>query len=103
MRKAIVTVALILLLAGIVFAVSIQESHTKESVLDKWDPITPSQLYPTNVTGWYFMLNKSIGTFLELNINASDVVRVIIGDLAAVEEEFWYDLVFNDTGTHFAR
>jgi len=104
MRKAIVIVALILLLTGIVLAVSIQESHTEESILDRWDPITPSKLYPTNVTGWAFMLTSSDGTFLELNIVASDVVRVRIGILAPVSEEgAWEKLVFNDTGTRFTQ
>ena len=106
MRKAIVIVALILLLTGIVLAVSIQESHTEESILDRWDPITPSKLYPTNVTGWAFMLtSKSNGTFLELNINASDVVRVIIGILIAdvSGEPIWAKLIFNDTGTRFTQ
>lgn len=101
MRKAIVIVALILLLTGIVLAVSIQESHAEESILDRWDPITPSKLYPTNVTGWAFMLTSSDGTSLELNIVASDVVRVIVGILTPVET--WEKLVFNDTGTRFTQ
>jgi hypothetical protein len=104
MRKAIVTVALILLLTGIVLAVSIQESHTEESILDKWDPIYPRELYPTNVTGWAFMELTSDGTFLELNITASDVVRVRIGIIVPVDEEATLEnLTFNDTGTRFTQ
>lgn len=106
MRKAIVIVALILLLAGIVSAVSIQESHTEEGILDRWDPITPSKLYPANETGWAFMrTSKSNGTFLELNITASDVVRVRIGFIFAGigGEETWTKLVFNVTGTRFTQ
>ena len=105
MGKAIVVVALILLLTGIVLAVSIQESHTEESILDRWDPITPSKLYPTNETGWGFMINASDGTFLELDIVASDVVRVRIGIIApnVYGEETWPKLVFNDTGTRFTQ
>lgn len=103
MRKAIVIVALILLLTGIVLAVSNQESRTEEGILARWDPITPSKLYPTNVTGWSFMGLTSDGTFLELNINASDVVRVMIGTLAPTEEETWERLLFNDTGTRFTQ
>lgn len=105
MRRAIVIVALILLLTGIVLAVSIQESHTEEGVLDRWDPITPSELYPTNATGWAFTLKISGGTFLELNIVASDVVRVRIGILTAgvSGEGTWEKLVFDDTGTRFTQ
>jgi hypothetical protein len=42
---------------------------------------------------------------LELNITASDVVRVRIGIimLGAGEQEIWTILVFNDTGTRFAE
>jgi hypothetical protein len=103
MEKAIVVVALILLLTGIVLAVSIRESRTEEGILDRWDPITPSKLYPTNETGWGFMINNTDGTFLELNIVASDVVRVRVGTLAPAEEEIWEKLVFNDTGTRFTQ
>jgi hypothetical protein len=106
MRKAIVIAALILLLAGIVSAVSIQESHTEEGVLDTWDPIIPSELPRNNETGWAFMRTEtSNATFLELNITASDVVRVRIGIiiLSEGEQEFWAKLVFDDTGTHFAE
>jgi hypothetical protein len=103
MRKAIALVALILLLIGLVVAVSIQESHTEEGILDRWDPITPSKLYPTNETGWGFMINNTDGTFLELDITASDVVRVRVGTLAPAEEEIWEKLVFNDTGTRFTQ
>ena len=105
MRKAIVIVALILLLTGIVLAVSIQESRTEEGILDRWDPITPSKLYPTNATGWAFMELTSDGTFLELNVSASDVVRVRIGNLIAnvSGEPTWAKLIFNDTGTNFTQ
>lgn len=105
MRKAIVIVALILLLTGIVLAVSIQESHTEEGILDRWDPITPSKLYPQNVTGWLFMAKTSDGTFLELNITASDVVRVRIGTLTTnvSGEATWEKLIFNHTGTRFTQ
>lgn len=106
MRKAIVIVALILLLAGIVSAVSIQESHSGEVILDTWDPIIPSELPRNNETGWAFMRTEtSNATFLELNITASDVVRVRIGMivLGAGEQEIWAKLVFNDTGTRFAE
>lgn len=105
MRKAIAIVALILLLTGIVLAVSIQESRTEEGILDRWDPIKPSELYPTNVTGWAFMALKPEGTFLELNISASDVVRVRIGIVVPdpYGEPTLQKLAFNDTGTRFTQ
>jgi hypothetical protein len=59
-----------------------------------------------NETGWAFMRTEpSNATFLELNITASDVVRVRIGIimLGAGEQEIWTILVFNDTGTRFAE
>lgn len=102
MRKAIVIVALIVLLTGIVLAVSNQESHTEEGILDRWDPITPSKLYPTNVTGWSFMGLTSDGTSLELNITANDTVRVMIGTFDPDYQTF-EKLVFNDTGTRFTQ
>ena len=105
MRKAIAIVALMLLLTGIVLAISIQESHTEEGILDKWDHITPSTLYPTNATGWAFMLKTSDGTSLELNITASDVVRVRVGTLGPnpSDEPIWQRLIFNDTGIRFTQ
>lgn len=105
MRKAIVIVALILLLTGIVLAVSIQESYTEEGILDKWDPIKPSELYPMNQTGWAFMELTSDGTFLELNISASDVVRVRIGIVVpdVYGEPTLENVRFNDTGTRFTQ
>lgn len=105
MRKAIVIVALILLLTGIVLAVSIQESHTEENILDRWDPIKPSKLYPQNATGWAFMVKTPDGTFMELNVSASDVVRVTIGSIIAdvSGEPTLEKLIFNHTGTRFTQ
>jgi hypothetical protein len=62
------------------------------------DPITPSVLYPGNVTGWAFMASTKDGTFLELNITASDNVRVRIGNIAfneTIGEHIWTNLIFD--------
>lgn len=109
MRKAIVIVALILLLTGIVLAVSIQESRTEEGILDRWDPITPSELYPPPhqeaATGWAFMALKPRGTLLELNITTSNATRVRIGTIIADVhgEPTLVNLIFNHTGTRFTQ
>jgi len=106
MGKAIVIVALILLLTGIVLAVSIQESRTEEGILDRWDPIKPSKLSPQNSTSWVFMIKTLDGTFLELNVSASDVVRVRIGNYTIAEvtgEVLWETLVFDQIGTRFTQ
>jgi hypothetical protein len=103
-RKVIVIVALMLLVVGVVLAFLIQESYNEEVVLDKWDPLTPSKLYPQNVTGWAFMALTSGGTFLELNMSASDAVRVRIGTVTidnVTGEEVWENLIFDHVGTYF--
>ena len=47
------------------------------------------------------------GTFLELNISASDNVTVIIGKLVyfdeVTREEIWNNVIFNKTGTTFTQ
>jgi len=86
MKKAIVLTALLFLIIGIFSAFSIQETRVEEVVVDEWDPITPSILYPQNVTGWAFMALTPNGTFLELNISASDIVRIIIEKLISYNE-----------------
>jgi len=106
MRKAIVAVALLLLIIGIILALSIQENRIKEIVIDEWDPITPSTLYPGDVTGWAFMVLTSSGTYLELNISASDDVRIIIGLIFYNEttgEEIWNNVIFSQTGSCFTQ
>lgn len=92
-----------LIIGGIILAFSIQESHTEEGVIDEWDPIKPSILYPQNITGWAFMADISQGNFLELNISASDIVRVRIGTIIAnaTEGYIWKDLLFDNYGKRF--
>jgi len=107
MKKAIVVTALLFLIIGIFLAFSIQENRVEEVVVDEWDPITPSILYPQNVTGWAFMALTPNGTFIELNISASDTVRIIIGKLIFYNEttgqEIWHNVIFNQTGTIFTK
>jgi len=86
---------------------SMQESRSEETVLDEWDPLTPSTLYPGNVTGWAFMALTQNGTFLELNISASGDVRVRIGVFLTADEVtgeiVWENLVFDHVGTRFTQ
>jgi hypothetical protein len=70
----------------LILSFGVWQSRLEEVVLDAWDPVTPSVLYPGNVTGWAFMALTKDGTFLELNITASYNVRVRIGNI-----------VFNET------
>jgi len=107
MKKVIVALALLFFVTGIILAFSIQETRVEEVVVDEWNPITPSILYPQNVTGWAFMVLTSNGTFLELNISASGTVRIIIGKLIFYNEttgqEVWNNVIFNQTGTIFTQ
>jgi hypothetical protein len=105
-RKAIVVSALVFLMVGILLRFSILQSRCEEIVLDEWDPLTPSTLYPGNVTGWAFMVLTQDGTFLELNISASGDVRVRIGAPTFNEvtgELEWKNLIFDHVGTRFTQ
>ena len=51
MKRVMVTLALLFFVTGIVSAFSIQETRIEETVIDEWNPVTPSILYPQNVTG----------------------------------------------------
>ena len=88
-------------------AFCVQETRIEEAVIDEWNPVTPLTLYPRNVTGWAFMALIPNGTFLELNISASDNVTVIIGKLVyfdeVTREEIWNNVIFNQTGTTFTQ
>jgi hypothetical protein len=98
--------ALILLALGIVLTFSIPESLPEEITLDKWDPVTPSTLSPQNETGWAYTELTQGGSFLNLNVTASDEVRLIIGDPSydnATGEETWTNVIFNQVGTSFTQ
>jgi hypothetical protein len=87
-----------LLTAGLILLFGVWQFRLEEIVLDAWDPITPSVLYPGNVTGWAFMALTKDGTFLELNITASGNVRVRIGNIAFNEttgELIWTNIIFD--------
>lgn len=99
MRKSLVVIALAIFMFGVVLAVLVRETRIEEDVIDEWNPIYPSVLYPHwdyeknefNVTGYAFIsrakgipekraiLEKALEVYLELNISASDEVRVRVG------------------------
>ncbi|MEM2506884.1 MAG: hypothetical protein QXF61_07585 [Nitrososphaeria archaeon] len=93
------------MIASFIATFSIVESRMEEVVIDKWDPITPSILYPQNVTGWAFNVLTSDGSFLELNITASGNLTVTIGKVAYYDEitkrKLWSNVIFNQTETSF--
>jgi hypothetical protein len=96
--KSIVILALMFLTVGLIPSFGVWQSRLEEVVLDAWDPVTPSVLYPGNVTGWAFMALTKDGTFLELNITASNNVRVRIGNTVFNEttgETIWTNLIFD--------
>lgn len=97
--------ALCIIAASFIVAFYIAESHIEEAIIDEWDPITPSTLYPQNVTGWSFIALTPQGSFLELNITASGNVTVIVGKLVfyneTTREEQWSNVIFNQTGMSF--
>lgn len=99
--------ALILLIMGIVLATfSIQKSYTEENTVAEWDVSTPlstlTPLTPNNLTAWAPMQE---GSFFELNVSASDTVRVRIGNVTFADtgEEVWVYLLFDQVGTRFAQ
>jgi hypothetical protein len=98
--------ALILLTVGIVLAYSHPESSPEEITLDKWDPLTPSTLSPENQTGWDYAELTQGGSFLKLNVTASDNVTLIIGEPAydnVTGEETWANLIFDQVGMRFTQ
>ena len=107
MKKAIIMLALIIFLSGVIVATLIVEHRTKEGIVDEWNPITPRELYPQNITGWAVNVNITGGTCLELNISASDDVKVIVGilvDYNEITKETKYGKVlFNKTDTYFTN
>jgi hypothetical protein len=97
---------LILLTLGIVFAYAHPESLPEQVTLDKWDPVTPSTLSAQNQTGWDFTALTQGGSFLKLNVTASDNVALMIGELTennVTGDQTWNNLVFNQVGTRFAQ
>jgi len=105
-RKECVIIGLILLTVGIVLAYSHPESLPEQVTLDKWDPVTPSTLSAQNQTGWDFTALTQGGSFLKLNVTASDNVTLTIGEPSAnnvTGEQTWSNLIFNQVGTRFTQ
>ena len=94
---------LIFLVAGTVLATfSIQESYTEE--IDKWN-VGPSAIRPED-QGPSWTLGMQDGSFFELNISASDTVRVRIGTSTYNEvtgEAVLKNLTFDQAGTRFTQ
>lgn len=105
-RKVCVIIGLILLTVGIVLAYSHPESLPEQVTLDKWDPVTPSTLSAQNQTGWDFTALTQGGSFLKLNVTASDNVALMIGEPIAnnvTGEQTMSNLIFNQVGTRFTQ
>jgi hypothetical protein len=106
-RKAFVIMALIFLIVGIVLAAfSIQESYTEENTLDQWDlNKEPSTLNPQDL-GPSWTLEMPEGSFFELNVSASNTVRMRIGTPTYDEyvgEMVLMNPIFNQVGTRFTQ
>jgi hypothetical protein len=89
-----------------VFAYAHPESLPEQVTLDKWDPVTPATLSAQNQTGWDFTALTQGGSFLKLNVTASDNVALMIGELTennVTGDQTWNNLVFNQVGTRFAQ
>jgi len=87
-------------------AYSHPESLPEQVTLDKWDPVTPSTLSAQNQTGWDFTALTQGGSFLKLNVTASDNVALMIGEPIAnnvTGEQTMSNLIFNQVGTRFTQ
>lgn len=99
--------SLIFVISGVVLVTfSRQESYTEENTIGKWDVSRPySTLTPLtleNLTGW---APVEEGSYFELNVSASNRVRVRIGNptWSETKQEVWTDPVFDQSGTQFTR
>jgi hypothetical protein len=108
-RKTLVIMALAFFIVGIVLvAFSIQESYTEEKTLDKWDNIWSSTLNPhlADAPDPSWTLEIQEGSFFELNVSASDAVRVRIGTPYYDNDtglEVSFDAIFDQVGTRFTQ
>lgn len=119
MRKTFVATALIILAVGISISFLIQVQSDEEVVADEWNPITPSVLDPQNATYLAFIERAKVYsgekfpklniTALELNISASNPVRVRIGkiiftELTQITGEFdLTNVIFDNSKTRFTE
>ncbi len=98
--------ALIFLTMGIVLATfSKQESYTEENTLNHWNLKGPSTLNPNGLaTTW--ALEMQDGSYFELNVSASDNVRVRIGiptTNQGTTEIVLRNVIFDQVGTRFTQ
>lgn len=105
-RKLIVAVSLILFIAGTVLAAySVRESRIEVNIFDRWDHVEPLTLDPQNL-GPRWALKMPDGSFFELNISASNALRLRIGTLVYNEdngEDLLTNLIFDQIGTRFVQ
>jgi len=98
--------ALAFLIAGTVLvASSIRESHTKVNILGTWNLNGSSPLDP-QAAGPSWALEMPDGSFFDLNISASNTLRVIIGILVQnqdSQENFLTNIAFDQVGTRFTQ
>ncbi|MCS7115675.1 MAG: hypothetical protein RMJ15_03100 [Nitrososphaerota archaeon] len=107
MKKSVVAAALVIIAMGFVLAISVQEKRVVEYVIDEWNPITPSTLYPHwnhdanefNSTGYAFISRAKgnpqkkallesgeiLELYLDLDISASGPVRVRVGSISSTD------------------
>lgn len=117
MKKGFVITAVIIILIGIVLAFSVRETYVEECVIDEWNPITPSTLYPNwnydadefNSTGYAFISRAKsdpqkralleseeiLELYLDLDISASNTIRVRVGSISAANNSL-HDYQFCD-------
>ncbi|MBS7647014.1 MAG: hypothetical protein QXK93_03040 [Candidatus Bathyarchaeia archaeon] len=119
MKKTIVAIALIVLIAGFFVAFSMPIQYDEEVVVYDWNPIKPQTLEPktenTSKTGIAFIaITKTQDvirkfpslknvTALELNVTASQPVRVTVGTVITLDDyTYTFDnVVFNDSSKFF--
>lgn len=108
-RKAFVGLSLIFIILGVVLvAFSIQEPLSEERTIDRWDVGEPystlTPLTPHNLTAW---APTGEGSYFELNISASNIVRVRISmhalNFTNTGEEIWTDPVFDHFASRFTQ
>jgi hypothetical protein len=106
MRKTFLIGGLALLVGGIALAViSIQQARSEEQILGKWDSFGPSMITLQD-PGPSWALEMTEGSFFELDVSASDAVRLEIGVPTYSEDvgkEVLTNLVFDQVGTSFTQ
>lgn len=135
MKKTVAFVGLMVLVLGIFLAFAVVETRICEEVIDEWGPIYPSILYPYrndaenkfNTTGYAFIdraiannrandlkslleIKNILGLFLELNMSASNPVRVRVGIVKLLDFAYyynqrsakveWINVIFETNGTY---